>query len=318
MAVGWVYSPFLLRHNTGASHPERPERLGAVVSALERCGLLDGLVPLSFDAAALAVLEEVHEPAYIALVRMACEQGMTFVGCRETIICPESYDVARLAAGGVLAACDAVMTGRVDRAFCAVRPPGHHAGPDQGMGYCLFNYAALAAHRLRSRHGLDRVAIVDWDVHHGNGTQRFFESHDDVLFISLHESPAIQYPHTGYEDERGIGPGEGLTVNLPMPPGSGDSEYRQAFAEKVIPELERFAPGCVLVSAGFDGVADDDVANINLAPESFGWMTAELARLADRRCNGRLISILEGGYALPALGRCVVEHIRELGRKRSG
>jgi acetoin utilization deacetylase AcuC-like enzyme len=312
MRVGWIYSPFFIRHQTGSSHPERPERLEAILSGLQRDGLLGRMVELAFDSAPVEVLEWVHEPAYVALVRMACEQGMSFIGCRETNVCPDSYDVARLAAGGVLAACDAVVSQRVSRAFCAVRPPGHHADSAGGGGFCLFNNVALAAEYLRRRYGLERVAIVDWDVHHGNGTQRIFEARDDVLFISLHETPDTQYPHTGYESERGVGPGDGFTINCPMPPGSGDADYRRAFAEHVMPALEAYQPACVLISAGFDAVAADDVANLNLHPSSFAWMTEQLAGLADRHCRGSLISVLEGGYDLPSLSRSVSEHVRVL------
>lgn len=273
---------------------------------------------MEFGAAPVEWLESVHEPAYVALVRMACEQGMAFIGDRETDICAESYDVARLAVGGVLAACDAVTAGTVTRAFCAVRPPGHHAGIDQGGGYCLFNNVAVAAEYLRRRHGLPRVAIVDWDVHHGNGTQQIFEARRDVLFVSLHETPAVQWPHTGYEAERGTGEGEGFTLNCPMLPGSGAAEYRRAFTTQVIPALERFAPSAILISAGFDAAAADDIANINLQPSEFGWMTRQIVDVVDRHCGGRVISVLEGGYDLGSLARGVVEHVRRMTQGQVG
>lgn len=312
MQVGWIYSPFFLRHQTGISHPERPERLEAIVAGLERAGLLARLEPLPFDSAPDELLEYVHEPAYVALVRMACEQGMSFIGCRETNICAESYDVARLAAGGVLAACDAVMAGRVGRAFCAIRPPGHHADSVGGGGYCLFNNVAIAAEYLLRSHGLKRVTIIDWDVHHGNGTQRIFESRDDVLFISLHETPANRYPHTGYATERGTGGGKGFTINCPLTPGSGETEYRHAFSSAVMPALADYQPSFLLISAGFDCATEDDAANLNLEPSSFAWMTQQLVDFADRHCQSRLISVLEGGYDLPSLSRSVCEHVRIL------
>jgi len=311
MRVGWVYDRFFLRHDTGPTHPERPERLEALTHALATSGLLGRMVSLPFGPAVPEVIGRVHEPAYVELVRLACEGGMTFLGDNETHICPESYEVARLAVGGVLAACDAIAAGAADRAFCAVRPPGHHAGRDRAMGYCLFNPVAVAAEYLIRRHGLARVAIVDWDVHHGNGTQAIFEDRDDVLFISLHESPP-QYPGTGYESETGRGRGVGFTLNIPMPPGSGDSEYRRAFAKRVVPRLDAFAPEFILISAGFDAAAEERIANINLEPASFAWMTQELLAAANRHAKGRVISVLEGGYDLPSLERCAAAHVRAL------
>jgi acetoin utilization deacetylase AcuC-like enzyme len=312
MRVGLIYDPFFARHDTGPTHPERPERLQAIIDALSSANLLERMQTIQVRSAGTDILAWVHEPAYIELVRLASEQGMTFLGSRDTNICPESYEVARRAAGGALAACDAVMAGEVSRAFCAVRPPGHHAGTDQAAGYCLFNNVALAAQYLIRRHHLTRVAIVDWDVHHGNGTQDIFENRPDVLYISLHEKPQLLYPHTGYAHETGTGPGAGHTLNVPMPPGSGDAEYRQAFAERIIPSLDGFAPEFVLISAGFDAAGADRTADINLTPESFTWMTRDLIAIADRHGHGRLVSVLEGGYDLVSLGRCVVAHVRAM------
>jgi acetoin utilization deacetylase AcuC-like enzyme len=312
MAVGWVYDRFFLRHKTDAAHPERPERLEVIVEELSRAGLLARMRPLTFGSASVEVLGWVHEPAYIDLVRMACEQGFSFIGTDETLIGPESYDAAVLAVGGVLAACDAVMAGTIRSAFCAVRPPGHHAERDRAMGYCLFNNVAVAAEYVIRRHGLKRVAILDWDVHHGNGTQHIFEERGDVLYISPHEGPQFLYPGTGYEMETGTGPGLGYTLNLPMRPGSGDREYRQAFTKKVIPKLEAFGPEFLLISAGFDAIAGDRISDINLEPGSFGWMTRDVAGIARKHCDGRLVSVLEGGYDLNSLGRCVAEHVQVL------
>jgi acetoin utilization deacetylase AcuC-like enzyme len=312
MRVGWAYDPFCLRHDTGPSHPERPERLEVLARALAEAGLPGQMQALRVEPASVAALESVHEPAYVALVQLACEQGMNFLGASDTHICGESFEVARAAVGSVLAACDAVMAGRVDRAFCAVRPPGHHAEPDRAGGYCLFNNVAIGAEYLLKRHQLPRVAIVDWDVHHGNGTQRIFESRSDVLYISLHEAPGRLYPHTGYANERGTGAGEGFTLNIPMRPGSGDAEYRRAFAEQVVPALDAYGPACILISAGFDATTADGTADINLAPESFAWMTREMAAVANRVCGGRVIAVLEGGYEVGSLCRCVVQHITSL------
>jgi acetoin utilization deacetylase AcuC-like enzyme len=297
---------------------ERAERLKAIVAALKAAGLLEKMKPIEFAPAGVAEIAAVHERAYVDLVRVACEEGMTFLGSMDTHICPASYEVARLAAGGVLAACDAVMAGKVKRAFCAVRPPGHHAEKDQAKGFCLFNNIAIAAEHLVRKHKLSRVAVVDFDVHHGNGTQHTFEERDDVLYISLHEHPAFLYPGTGYAEEIGRGKGEGFTVNIPMQPGEGDREYRGAFAEKVEPSLMEFRPEFLLISAGFDAVRADPIAHMQLEPASFGWMTEALVQVADKCCGGKLVSTLEGGYDLAALGKAVVEHVGAMGVLESG
>lgn len=312
MNVGWVYDNFFLRHDTGPSHPEQSERLRAIDLALTAAGLLSRMRPLSFGPADPEVLAWVHEPAYLHLLELACDEGMTFIGDRETCICRESYDVARLAAGGVLAACDAAMDGRITRAFCAVRPPGHHAESDHAMGYCLINHVAVAAEYLIRRHRLQRVAVVDWDVHHGNGTQHIFEQRNDVLYISIHEDPRWLYPGTGYETEIGIGPGAGYTLNVPMPTGSGDDAYRRAFEQKITPRLRDFAPQFVLLSAGFDAAAEERETDINLQPESYAWMTEAMCQVADEHADGRLVSVLEGGYDLHSLQRCATAHVEAL------
>ena len=307
--VGWVYHPFFLRHDTGTAHPECPVRLEAIAEALAE---VESLQSIPFDPISVETLGWVHEPAYVKLVQMACEEGMSFIGSEDTHIGRESFDVALLAVGGALGACDAVMADDAARVFCAVRPPGHHAGRDRAMGYCLFNNVAITAEYLIRRHGLERVAIVDWDVHHGNGTQQIFAERCDVLYISLHESPPYLFPYTGYAREDGVGDGKGFTLNIPMRPGSGDAAYRQAFADKVIPRLDAFEPQFVLVSAGFDAARSDRTADIDLQPESFGWMTRELCGVADRHADGRLVSVLEGGDDPSTRKRCVVEPVRAM------
>jgi len=310
--VGWVYSNMFLEHDSGPGHPERPARLRAIVGALEKSGLLQRMTPVTFGPAEPRTLEMVHDPAYVGLVRMACEKDLGWVGSMDTGICTRSYEVARLAAGGIISACDEVMAGRVGRAFCAVRPPGHHAEAYKAMGFCLFNNVALAAQHLIRHHGLTRVAIVDFDVHHGNGTQHFFEERSDVLFISLHEHPQFLYPGTGWPGETGRGAGEGYTINLPMPPGAGDEDYRDAFRDSVVPALDRYRPEFLLVSAGFDAAAGETIAHLSLSPAAFTFMTGELAAVSRRHCGGRLISTLEGGYELENLERCVPAHVKVL------
>jgi acetoin utilization deacetylase AcuC-like enzyme len=245
-----------------------------------------------------------------------CDEGFGFVGSQETTICRWSYDVAALAAGGVLAACDAVVSGRIDRAFCAVRPPGHHAESDQALGFCLFNNVALGAEYLVRRHALSRVAIVDFDVHHGNGVQHIFESREDVFYISLHERPAsLPFPGSGEADETGRGIGRGFTLNIPLSPGSGEREVLAALDEQVLPVLDRYRPQILLLCAGFDGLMDDAVAHFCLEPRSYGLITERLTGLAARHASGNLISVLEGGYDLPNLGSAVVAHVKALLRQ---
>lgn len=312
MALGWVYDDFFLKHDAGSTHPERPGRLRAIVEALRAEGLLDRMAPLSFGMASAEAVAAVHDPAYVDLVRVACEQGLNYIGSNDTRIGPLSYGVALLAAGGVLAACDAVMAGRVRRAFCAVRPPGHHAEVDQAMGFCLFNNVAIGAEHLIRRHGLQRVAIVDFDVHHGNGTQHIFEHRRDVMYVSMHETPERTFPGTGFAAETGQGDGTGYTLNVPLWLGSDDATYRRLLTEKVLPAVRGFDPQCLLISAGFDAACEDPMSRINLSTDAFGWITRELVGLAEGCCAGRIVSVLEGGYNLSSLARGAVEHVRAM------
>jgi acetoin utilization deacetylase AcuC-like enzyme len=318
-----------VEHQTAKEHPERPDRLRAITSALAAASLLDSaepFAPLPIDFGTLPISDEQlirlaepamveerwlateHTPAHIEAVRAACEIG-GLLDEGDTPVCPASFDVAKLAVGAVLSCCDAVMRGDAQRAFAAVRPPGHHAEPNRAMGFCLFANVAIAARYLQQAHGVARVAIVDFDVHHGNGTQAAFLEDDSVLFISLHQSPNTCYPGTGYERERGVGGGLGFTLNIPFPPGVGDAEYQSAIELKVAPALEDFAPEFLLLSAGFDAHRDDPLAQINLTEQGFGQLTRSLVAAADHLCAGRIVSVLEGGYNLRALGRCVVHHL---------
>jgi acetoin utilization deacetylase AcuC-like enzyme len=217
-----------------------------------------------------------------------------------------------LAAGGVVNAADAVARGEAGRAFCAVRPPGHHAERSNAMGFCFFNNVAIAAEYLRHQHGIERIAILDWDVHHGNGTQHYFEADPNVFFCSIHQHPDTLYPGTGYAEERGTGAGMGATLNVPMAPGSGDEEYRRAFETTILPALDRFRPEFLLISAGFDAHRADPLGHIKLSTEMFGWMTLHAMELARRHCGGRIVSVLEGGYDLTALADSVQAHLEVL------
>jgi acetoin utilization deacetylase AcuC-like enzyme len=298
---------------TGPGHPERPERLYAIEQALTASGLLDRCTRLALREATDCDIERVHRAPYIERVAQACQRGAAYIDTPDSSICGESYALARRAAGSVLEAVDQVMGGAVQNAFCPVRPPGHHAMSDHSMGFCLFNNIAIAADHLIHHHGLRRVLILDWDVHHGNGTQATFEHRRDVLFVSLHGHPSWVYPGTsGWENETGHGDGEGYTLNVAMEPGVGDAAYREAFNNRVEPLVASYRPEFVLISAGFDAHAADPLAPIELEDDSYAWMTRSLMDTAARYAKGRLVSVLEGGYDLGALARCVALHVAHL------
>jgi acetoin utilization deacetylase AcuC-like enzyme len=242
-------------------------------------------------------------------VQRVCELGGGILDQGDTPIGPNSCEIAMLSLGSLLRATDAVMTGEVKRAFSAARPPGHHAEPDRAMGFCLFSNVAIAARYIQRTYAANKIAIVDFDVHHGNGTQAAFEDDPSVLFISLHQHPRTCYPGSGYEWEQGVGAGRGLTLNIPLRPGAGDDDYLAAFRHAVLPKLEEFKSQVLLISAGFDAHADDPLAQIELSESCFQQMTEQLVSVADQYCNGRVISALEGGYNLRALGRSVVRHL---------
>ncbi len=284
----------------------------SINARLADAGLLaaaDRIEPVEADRAAL---ERVHPAGYLDRMEKAAGNGAGFIDTNECPICPDTMRVARLAVGGVLAAVDAVMAGEARNAFCAVRPPGHHAERQRAMGFCYYNNVAIAAEHLLHHHGLERVAILDWDVHHGNGTQHHFEDNPNVLFCSIHQHPDTLFPGTGYPGETGVGDGAGATVNAAMYPYQGDDEYRRAFDEQILPAIEAYKPQFLLVSAGFDAHHRDPLANIELSTEMYGWMTARLAGLAGTLCNGRFVSVLEGGYDLTALADCVEVHVEGL------
>jgi acetoin utilization deacetylase AcuC-like enzyme len=250
----------------------------------------------------------VHPQAMIDKLKHACAFGAV-LDQGDTPTCPESFQIALLSLGCCLTAADAVMGGRVKRAFSCSRPPGHHAEPDRAMGFCLLSNVAIVARHLQKKYGLGRIAIVDFDVHHGNGTQAAFEDDPSVLFVSLHQHPDTLYPGTGHSYESGDGPGRGTTLNLPFSPGSGDSHYLSAIDHKVLPAIDRFKPQMLLISAGFDAHAEDPLAHIQLTDEGFEQISRQLMAAADAHTEGRAISVLEGGYNLVTLGRSVVRHL---------
>jgi acetoin utilization deacetylase AcuC-like enzyme len=260
-------------------------------------------------------LLRVHSEAYIERARRDCLDGGGELSTGDTAVCEASYDAALRAAGGVLAGVDAVMAGTCRNAFCAVRPPGHHATPDRGMGFCIFNNVAIAARYLQRRHGLKRILIADWDVHHGNGTQETFYRDPTVFFFSTHQWPL--YPGTGAASERGVGDGMGYTMNVPVAAGSGRQEIVGAFRERLAPAMTRFRPEFVLVSAGFDSRMGDPLGGLLLTDDDFAELTEILMEIAGVFAQGRLVAVLEGGYSLDGLALACEAHVRALGRLSS-
>jgi len=307
-----VIDPAYLKHLPGGSHPERPERIQAL---LELAGDLDRQ---TFDfasprAATRAEVERVHDAEHVRLVESTSKLN-AFALDGDTITCRDSFAVALLAVGGFLTLLDAIAAGQNSSGFALVRPPGHHALPDRAMGFCLFNTMAIGAEHLKRAHGARRILIVDWDVHHGNGTQAAFYDDPAVLFISTHQYPF--YPGTGAVNETGAGAGEGFTINVPLPAGCADTEYFQVFQEVVIPAAEKFQPEWILISAGFDPHRRDPLAGMNLTEEAFGAMANSLLALAARFSQGRIAFLLEGGYDLHALRASAAAVLSALQRPR--
>jgi acetoin utilization deacetylase AcuC-like enzyme len=302
--------PFCRGHLAGVAHPERPERFDAVVSGLRACGLTDRLLVLDPHAATEEEVLLCHTPQYLATARRDIEAGRPYLSTGDTDITENSWDVALHAAGGALNAIDAVAAGRVRNAFCAVRPPGHHATASRGMGFCVFNNVAIAARYAQTRHGLGRVLIVDWDVHHGNGTQEIFYSDPSVFYFSTHQWPL--YPGTGRADETGEGAGLGATMNFPFPAGSVRAEILAAVENSLAPAADRFRPDLILISAGFDSRAGDLLGRFTLGDADFGDLTRAVKGIADRHAGGRIVSVLEGGYNLDGLARAAAAHVGAL------
>lgn len=296
-----ITSRFFLEHETG-DHPERPERLEAILRYLERTGRLDDRRIVEPDPADEETVALVHDRGYIQELREFAARGGGWLDA-DTVVSPRSFDVARLAVGAAVAAVDLVLRGEAPRVFALVRPPGHHAEPDRGMGFCLFNTIAVAAQWALVQHGLERIAIVDWDVHHGNGTQAAFYRTDRVYFVSLHQWPL--YPGTGRADEIGEGPGRGYTLNIPLPPRSDDQAYLRAFDEQIAPRLHAYRPELLLVSAGYDAHYADPLAAMSVTEQGFAAMAQRVRTWAQEWCDGRLVLVLEGGYNLSALATSV-------------
>jgi len=309
MAVSLISDPVYLKHETGV-HPENAKRLEAIISALDKDeSLSNRLVRITPKPAHNEDIARCHREELVYHLESLCVRGETYVDV-DTRISPESFEVAKLAAGAATTAVDAVMNQDGGRAFCVIRPPGHHATITNAMGFCLFNNAAIGARYAQARYGVDRVLIIDWDVHHGNGTQDIFWSDPTVFYFSTHQYP--HYPGTGAADERGDGRGEGTTLNIPLSMGTPARDHRQAFID-AMHQIERgFPPDLVIISAGFDSRRGDPLGGLMLEDADFSEMTKEVLRVAEKHASGRVIGLLEGGYNLELLGGSVKSHISAL------
>ena len=304
MPTAYLTHPSCSLHDMGPYHPECPDRLNAIGDRLIAAGVDGYLVHHTAPKATREQIARVHGTRYIDdVIRASPETGLHFLD-PDTALCPHSVEAALHAAGAVVKAVDLVMSGECKRAFCAVRPPGHHAERSRAMGFCLFNNVCVGAAHALDAHGLKRVAIVDFDVHHGNGTEEIFTGDHRVLMVSTFQYPL--YPYSGLDND------DPKMVNVPLSPGSGSDEFRAAVIDRWLPALEEHAPELVFFSAGFDAHREDPLANLKLGDDDYGWVTRELARIAGKHAQGRMVSTLEGGYALSALGRSATEHIREL------
>ena len=308
--IGLVLDPVFEEHDTGVGHPESPLRLARIRETLLERGLAAKCVRVPVVPATEAMLRRVHDAGHIRRVEEACASGERLIDSMDTAICPDSARIARLAAGSLAAVAAEVAASRLDGGLAVVRPPGHHAERDLAMGFCLFNNVAVAASALRAECAVDRVLIVDWDVHHGNGTQHVFEEDPAVFYYSSHQMPL--YPGTGYARERGKGSGVGTTLNVPLRPGDGDERFLAGLTEALVPAMEDFRPGFVLVSAGFDAHRADPLGGLSVSTEAFAEATRIVRGIADRFASGRIVSTLEGGYDLDALAASTAIHLEAL------
>ncbi|MBV7337091.1 histone deacetylase [Chloroflexi bacterium TSY] len=306
--TAFVYDSFNLRH-TFEGHPENYRRLESTWALLQKDGILEHLVQVESQPASVDALLRVHTKTHIDRVRQVSDRGGGRLD-HDTYVNADSYQAARLSAGGVLQIVDAVMTGIADNGFALVRPPGHHAVPNRAMGFCLFSNVAAAARWAQDQHNIERVLIVDFDVHHGNGTQDIFYDDPSIFFFSIHQYP--HYPGTGAANEIGSGDARGTTVNVPAPPYSGDQGYLAAFQSILVPVARRFQPELILLSAGFDGHWMDPLANTQLSIAGYNRLVEELISLSTELCDGRLVCALEGGYHLDVLPHCVLTTLRTL------
>jgi acetoin utilization deacetylase AcuC-like enzyme len=311
--TAFIYSDVYLKHDTGRNHPERKERLTAVVEHLSQTGLAQELIHVPARPATRKEIAFVHPEEYINSIQRAIQEGIKYLDA-DTRVSPESYDIALLAAGGTLAAVDQVLQGEAHTAFCAVRPPGHHAETDQAMGFCIFNNVAIAARYAQQKYNLEKILIIDWDVHHGNGTQDIFYGDPTVFYFSIHQYP--WYPGTGSADETGEREGKGFNLNIPVPAGTGDDDYIAAFETILKTKARNYAPDLILISAGFDAHRDDPLSQTCVTTKGFKEMSEIVSQIAEEKCDSRIISVLEGGYNLQALAASVEAHLKVLRREQ--
>lgn len=308
---GLLYDPAFLDHLTGPGHPECPDRASHAYEAIKDSGLLKQCTRIGTKECQMVDMERAHSQAYLTLAQKDISDGLSQLSTGDTVVCKDSWSVAQKATGGILNTLDQIIEGAIDRAFCLTRPPGHHATPNRGMGFCIFNHVAVAARRAQAIHGVGKVLIVDWDVHHGNGTQDIFYEDDSVYFFSTHQSP--WYPGTGSREETGTGKGLGYTKNHPLPAGSGYSEIvENAFADDLAHRMDRFKPELVIISAGFDSRMDDPLGDFLLEDSHFAELTKVMRTIADQYADGRVLSVLEGGYNLQGLASACVSHLQTL------
>lgn len=310
MTTSLITSDLYLQHQTGPGHPERPQRLESIMRELTQQSLLGRLQRSAPRGCPPETMALAHAESYLQRAEADIAAGLSQLSTGDTTVCSKSWEIAALAAGAGLTAIDALFAGEADNAFCAVRPPGHHATRDTGMGFCVLSNIAIAAKYAQQKYGVGKILIADWDVHHGNGTQDIFYTDDSVLFFSSHQSP--WYPGTGAATETGTGPGLGTTVNVPLPAGSGAPEIVGAFEQKLLPVVARFRPELVLVSAGFDSRRGDPLGQFLLDDEDFAQLTKLLRGIADEYAGGKLVSFLEGGYSLDGVAKGVAAHIEAL------
>jgi len=311
MKIGLIKQVHEDLHPAPPSHPENPLRMNAALRVVEQSDIADNLEILQPGTASIEALYNIHDRRYVESVKKVSDEGGGYLD-GDTYATKRSYQAGVKVIEGAVWACDRIMDDDYRRIFLAGRPPGHHAEKKRGMGFCLFNNIAVAAEHLIAKYNLERVAIVDWDVHHGNGTQNIFYERDDVFFVSLHQYP--YYPGSGSANERGEGRGEGFTLNIPMSSGSGDEEYETAFKNIIMPELDKYEPQMILISAGFDARDRDPLASINLTESAYTKMTGHLVDLANRHCGGKILSIFEGGYDPTANAESLYAHLKELMR----
>lgn len=304
MKTAYITHPDCLKHDMGAYHPECPQRLVAIENELKAAGLLEQLQRYDAPLATTEQLARVHTPDYIESIRQASPAAGLIALDADTAMNPFSLNAALRAAGAVVLATDLVLNGEVDNAFCAVRPPGHHAESDRAMGFCLFNNVAVGVAHAIAQHRLQRVAILDFDVHHGNGSEEIFRDNSQVMLCSTFQHPFYPYSGANSATDR--------MINVPLPRGSNGGVFRQAVTDHWLPALDRFKPDMIFVSAGFDAHRDDDMAQLQLDDEDYVWITRQIKAIAGKYLRGRIVSALEGGYELQSLGRCVAAHVRVL------